>query len=122
MSEANERANKAARKRVRIANALWWALVPLPVPAVVFALLCAKECTALPWVTLILAPVIALLLGLVAPVAHWLWASRQAGDFVKAERQFAAWSLVWGPVLALASISVAFGVVPHLLTDIADLF
>ena len=122
MADSNEPGIRGVRKRARIANALWWLLAPVPLPAVLFAILCAKECTTLPWLSLFLAPVIAVLVGLVAPVAHWIWASRQSGEIVRTERRFALWSLVWGPVLALSSLSVVFGIVPHLLTDIGRLF
>jgi hypothetical protein len=46
--------------------------MPSVVIVVAFALLCARECTALPWLTFIIAPVVSLALGTLAgiPAIH----------------------------------------------------
>ena len=95
------------RRGLRLRYALWVALMPVAVFALVFAGLCAYECTAAPWVTFIAAPFIALALGVGAFIVYLRKASLLGGAGGAALRRFVLWSLLWGPVLAVGAFYAA---------------
>jgi hypothetical protein len=85
--------------------------MPSVVIVVAFALLCARECTALPWLTFIIAPVVSLALGTLAGILYWLRSSALPGEHRRRARRFILLSIVWGPVLGLGGFYAAMAVI-----------
>lgn len=95
---------------------LWWAFMPILTAISSFALLCALECTALPWFVLLLAPALTITLGLCAAIYYWKWSAKLEATDRAHIRNLIAWSALWGPFLGLMVISVLLTIVPSVLS------
>jgi uncharacterized membrane protein YdjX (TVP38/TMEM64 family) len=76
-----------------------------------------KECTALPWLTFVLAPIVSVILGVVSAIFYWVWAASLRRDLRQGVRSFILKSIVWGPFVGVAAfyalvtaISVSLGI------------
>jgi hypothetical protein len=95
----------------------WWVAMPAVVFAISFTVLCIEECTALPWLTFLLAPIASVLLGIVYAIFYWAWSASLPSDSRQGVRSFILKSIVWGPCVAVAAfyalvtaISVSLGI------------
>lgn len=86
---------------------IWWGAMSSVVFVATFAVLCAKECIAMPWLTLAIAPVISLGLGILAGILYWLKSSTFPDEHGKHVRWFILLSILWGPVLGLGVLKIA---------------
>lgn len=59
------------KKVRRKSYALWFFLTPFVVVGLTFGSLCAKECIALPWLTLFVAPILTLLVWVLLAIDYW---------------------------------------------------
>jgi hypothetical protein len=96
-------AARSVLMRLKLSYVLGAALLPLGVFALVFGGLCAYECTAAPWVSFLVAPVLAIAAGVALLLVYWRRAGRLSGTEPAALRRFLLWSLLWGPVAAIAT-------------------
>jgi hypothetical protein len=87
-------------RKARLRFVLWVALMPSTTFAISFSVLCAIECTALPWTTFMITPFASLALGLLGAVLYWNFASSLPEESRGAERKFVGTSILWGPFLA----------------------
>jgi hypothetical protein len=94
---------KAHRSRYLFVS--WWAVMPALVFWATFAVLCARECTALPWVTFVVGPAISAVLGLTSAIAYWIWALRLPTDEKRRIRWLILSSVLWGPAVGLAGLA-----------------
>jgi hypothetical protein len=93
----------AARvKRSKRWYLIWWAAMPPVVFVAAFTVLCLKECTALPWVTFLVAPIASVALGILAAVLYWWKSSSLPSELRRETRRFILMSILWGPFLGLA--------------------
>jgi hypothetical protein len=107
-AEAIEEPENTAKalKRSRFAYLSWWAFMPSAVALITFSVLCARECTALPWLTFVVAPVIGIVLGMLGAIWYWVWAARLPPEDRRGVRWLIVSSVVWGPLVAY----VGFGI------------
>jgi hypothetical protein len=97
--------------------AIWWGAMPTVVCVTTFSVLCAKECTALPWLTLLIAPVVSVSLGIIGGIVYWVKSSSLPDEHRRTTRRLILLSLLWGPALAvgvfyaaMAALSIGGGV------------
>jgi hypothetical protein len=95
-----------AIKRSRLAYILWWAFMPSAIAFATLGVLCARECTALPWLTFLIAPVISIVLGMLGAIAYWVWSSRLPPEDRRGVRWLIASSVLWGPVVAYVGFAI----------------
>jgi hypothetical protein len=88
-------------RRSRLWYVVWWAAMPTAVFVAAFTVLCLQECTAMPWLTFLIAPVISIGLGILSAVVYWVRASSLPSDAKRDTRRFILASLLWGPLLGL---------------------
>ncbi len=89
-------------KRSKRWYVVWWAAMPTVVFVAAFTVLCLKECTAMPWLTFLIAPVVSIAIGILSAVVYWLKSSSLPDEHRRQTRQFILLSIFWGPVLGLA--------------------
>ena len=85
---------------------LWCVIAPTAIVMVAFGTFCALECTALPWLTFIYAPLIALALMAIVAIVMWLKAGQLAEDERRSVRRHILSSILWGPLAAYAGFAV----------------
>ena len=90
---------------------LWMALMPLAIFALVFAALCAYECTAAPWLTFLVAPAVSIAWALGLIFRYLGLASALPDSDGAALRRFVLWSFLWGPIVAGAAFYAAVAAV-----------
>jgi hypothetical protein len=103
-------------RRWKIQYTVWMAVMPTIVFVAVFGALCAYECTAAPWFTLLLAPVLAAFIGIGLLITYWGRATKLGDEHGRALRRFVMWSVLWGPLLAAATFSVALSAMQNVVT------
>jgi hypothetical protein len=89
-------------KRSRRRYAVWWATMPTAVFVAAFTVLCLEECTAMPWLTFLIAPVASVALGILSAVIYWMKSSSLPSESRRDTRRFILTSILWGPFLGLA--------------------
>jgi hypothetical protein len=86
-------------KRYKKHYTIWWATMPTVVTMITFGSLCSHECVALPWLTLMYAPIVTLVLGVGMAIALRSQVSEFPYEEQSAVRRRVAWSALWGPAL-----------------------
>ncbi len=81
---------------------VWWAAMPTAVFVAGFTVLCLKECTAMPWLTFLIAPVASIGLGVLSAIVYWVKSSSLPSEPRRDVRRFILTSILWGPFLGLA--------------------
>lgn len=86
-----------------------WVFYPAVIFFCSFLTLCAFECTALPWLTLVLGPIISLII--VVPYSIRIY--RKADDFAEADKKLiriaVLSSILWAPSLSGAIFAFSIG-------------
>jgi hypothetical protein len=85
---------------------LWCVIAPTVIFMVAFGVICARECTALPWLTFIYAPLIAVAVMVVVAAVMWLRAGNFPQDERRSVRRHILTSILWGPLAAYAGFGV----------------
>ena len=84
-----------------------WAVAPAVIFFATFGVLCVQECTALPWLTFIFAPLVTAVLALLAGVVYWVRANGLPEEERRSARRLVLWSALWGPVVGFVGLGVA---------------
>ncbi|HEY0938477.1 MAG TPA: hypothetical protein VGE08_00145 [Steroidobacter sp.] len=97
----------AVVKRSKRWYIIWWGAMPSVVAVAAFTMLCAKECIAMPWLTLLIAPVAGISLGILWGIVYWVKSSSLPDEHRGHTRRFILLSLLWGPILGLGVFKIA---------------
>ena len=86
------------------------ALIPVALFALAFAVLCAIECTVLPWYSLIAGPVAGLVALVILGAVNYAGAARFGENDRRTIRILVLTSIFWAPLLAMTVGGIAIGI------------
>jgi hypothetical protein len=90
----------------------WFVFAPTVIFMAVFGALCARECTALPWLAFIYAPIPAVVIMAVVATVMWIRSGNLPNDQRASVRRHILTSIFWGPFaayLGFAALAAVLG-------------
>ena len=114
--------SSAPAKRMKRRYTLWCVIAPTAIFMVAFGVICARECTVLPWLTFIYAPLIALAVMVAVAAIMWFTAGNLPQDERKSVRRHILTSILWGPLAAYAGFGVTLMAVQFMTMVLSRLF